>query len=139
MRIAFFVSSFPELSETFLLQQVVGLLERGHDVRILAHSEDSGDAVHEAVEEYGLRCLVRVLSRDRVEPSVANVLAVARSAARIPSSYARAVGGLRTLSRTVAALAREEPVDVVHCHYGDLGLHYGVAARLWRVPLVTSF
>jgi colanic acid/amylovoran biosynthesis glycosyltransferase len=27
----------------------------------------------------------------------------------------------------------------VHCHYGNVGLHYRAAARVWRAPLVTSF
>ena len=34
MRIAVFASSFPILSETFILNHVHGLLERGHDLRV---------------------------------------------------------------------------------------------------------
>src|SRR3984893_18294943 len=36
MRIAFIVDSFPNISETFILAQVVGLLQRGHEVDIVA-------------------------------------------------------------------------------------------------------
>jgi colanic acid/amylovoran biosynthesis glycosyltransferase len=41
--------------------------------------------------------------------------------------------------RTLGALRGEAPFDVVHCHYGVVGRRYGVAARLWRAPLVVSF
>ena len=34
MRIAFLVNNFPMLSETFVLNQITGLLDRGHEVDI---------------------------------------------------------------------------------------------------------
>jgi colanic acid/amylovoran biosynthesis glycosyltransferase len=37
MRIAFIVWEFPTLSETFVLNQVTGLIDRGHQVDIYAH------------------------------------------------------------------------------------------------------
>ena len=36
MRIAFVVNSFPALSETFILDQIAGLIDLGHDVHILS-------------------------------------------------------------------------------------------------------
>ena len=36
MRIAFVVISFPALSETFILNQIIGLIDRGHQVDIFA-------------------------------------------------------------------------------------------------------
>ena len=36
MKIAFIVSGFPTLSETFILNQITGLLDLGHDVEIFA-------------------------------------------------------------------------------------------------------
>ena len=38
MKIAFIVNEFPSLSETFVLNQIVGLVEAGHDVHIYASS-----------------------------------------------------------------------------------------------------
>ncbi len=34
MRIAIFVGSFPLISETFILRQITGLIDLGHDVDI---------------------------------------------------------------------------------------------------------
>ena len=36
IRVAFFVTSFPSLSETFILDQITGLIDRGCEVEIFA-------------------------------------------------------------------------------------------------------
>ena len=36
MRVAFFLEGFPRLSETFILSQITGLIDRGLDVDIFA-------------------------------------------------------------------------------------------------------
>lgn len=152
MRIAFFVHSFPELSETFILRQVTGLIDRGHEVRIFAYTVGTDGAAHHAVEEYGLRRLVRVLPRPHGKAELPAIRARGQHVG-LPRSvrasmaalncmrpeYARTMGGWRTLVRNLATLCIEEPFDIVHCHYGDIGLRYRAAARLWRAPLVVSF
>lgn len=54
MKIAFMVSSFPELSETFILNKITGLLDRGHEVDIFADSDRDDPKVHPDVEKYSL-------------------------------------------------------------------------------------
>ena len=44
LRIAFFLESFPVLSETFILRQITGLLDLGHEVEIFANSPAETDA-----------------------------------------------------------------------------------------------
>ena len=152
MRVAFFVPSFPELSETFILRQVVGLMDRQHEVRIFAYRAASGGPVQEAVKTHRLDELTRVLPNRRDETGRAGVSrahAAADSVARprlsrrvlgcVRQHHADRLGGWSTLMRALAALSGEGPFDVVHCHYGDIGLRYAVAARLWRAPLVVSF
>ena len=152
MRVAFFVPSFPETSETFILRQVVGLLDRGHEVRIFAYRAASGGPVPEAVRTRRLEELVRVLPNRRDEAASAEQSSApgVRESGRWPSPslrvvdclrqhYADRLGGWRTLFRTLATLSGERPFDVVHCHYGDVGLRYAVAGRLWRAPLIVSF
>ena len=152
MRVAFFVPSFPETSETFILRQVVGLLDRGHEVRIFAYRAASGGPVPEAVRTRRLEELVRVLPNRRDEAASAEQSSApgVRESGQWPSPslrvvdclrqhYADRLGGWRTLFRTLATLSGERPFDVVHCHYGDVGLRYAVAGRLWRAPLIVSF
>ena len=54
MRIAFIVGSFPILSETWILNQVTGLLDAGHDVHIFARANPHERLVHRDVETYSL-------------------------------------------------------------------------------------
>jgi colanic acid/amylovoran/stewartan biosynthesis glycosyltransferase WcaL/AmsK/CpsK len=54
MKIAFYTDQFPKLSETFILNQITGLIEFGHDVSIYALTDPSEDKVHPDVEEFKL-------------------------------------------------------------------------------------
>ena len=141
LRVACFVPSFPELSETFILRQIVGLLDRGHDVRIFAHEAAQGGRDHPDVERHGLLRRTRVIGGDAPSrPSERKGRAALGAFLRcLHPETARAAGGWGALVRTLSALRGEAPFDVVHCHYGVTGLRYGLAARLWDAPLVVSF
>lgn len=54
MKIAFIVGHFPQLSETFILNQITGLIERGHQVDIYASSPGDSTKVHPAISKYNL-------------------------------------------------------------------------------------
>ncbi|MBF0485418.1 MAG: glycosyltransferase [Candidatus Omnitrophica bacterium] len=54
MRVAFIVGKFPSLSETFILNQMTGLLDQGHMVRIFAGERSSDVMTHEDVIRSGL-------------------------------------------------------------------------------------
>ena len=55
LRIAIFVGSFPVVSETFILHQITGLLDRGHEVDIYADTRAEPSSVVQAeVERYQL-------------------------------------------------------------------------------------
>ncbi|EOH92002.1 glycosyltransferase [Enterococcus villorum] len=54
MKLLFFVSSFPALSETFILNQITGMIDLGHDVEILATKKVETTKKHPEIEQYGL-------------------------------------------------------------------------------------
>lgn len=54
MKIAVVVSTFPSISETFVVNQIVYLLDKGHDVSILAFRKGSLDKVHQNILDYKL-------------------------------------------------------------------------------------
>ena len=54
MKIAFIVNTFPSLSQTFVLNQITGLLDMGYDVEIFAHVNQNEKKVHANVERYRL-------------------------------------------------------------------------------------
>src|SRR5262245_13695826 len=55
LRIAFFMGSFPVVSETFILRQITGLIDLGHQVNIFADTRADGSTpVHPEVLKYRL-------------------------------------------------------------------------------------
>ncbi|MFC2157898.1 colanic acid biosynthesis glycosyltransferase WcaL, partial [Acidobacteriota bacterium] len=54
MKIAFFVDLFPAISETFILNQITGLLDLGHDVEIFTESLIEESKIHPDVKDYNL-------------------------------------------------------------------------------------
>ncbi|RAM53246.1 MAG: colanic acid biosynthesis glycosyltransferase WcaL [Hapalosiphonaceae cyanobacterium JJU2] len=54
MRIAFIVNKFPVLSETFILNQITGLICRGHEVHVYGYRPDDTAKYHPDVEKYDL-------------------------------------------------------------------------------------
>ena len=56
MRIAFLVHRFPAISETFILRQIAGLMDLGHEVDIYSErSPNEGEPVHPEFERYAMR------------------------------------------------------------------------------------
>lgn len=133
MKIAFFVIQFPTVSETFILNQICGLLDRGHDVRIFAHFRGNDPVVHPDVETYGL------LDRTKYIPPVpakrwsrlSKAISLCRrhgfsSWPRLIKSanffrYGRQAASLGLLFSSIPFLDRGD-FDIVHCHFGPTGL-----------------
>jgi colanic acid/amylovoran biosynthesis glycosyltransferase len=62
MRVAYFVRVFPKLSETFVLNQITGVIDRGHDVSIFAFDRDESGASHPSIARHQLLKKTRYLS-----------------------------------------------------------------------------
>lgn len=151
MKILMVVGSFPVVSETFILYQVTGLLDLGHDVRIVSLNPPPADApVHAAVDEYSLldRTTYLDLPASRwcgawTEPCALKWLV--RRYGRKTLSGLRLVqtkwGLPHPLALTCTRLlchAVEDP-DVVHAHFGPAGLACLPATSALGIPLLTSF
>jgi colanic acid/amylovoran biosynthesis glycosyltransferase len=149
MRVAFFVHSFPTLSETFIARQIEGLSGRGHDVTVFAHGVANGDETRVGGGGGGS---VRYLPSTSAtgagwRRSLGRVQAALRVIALYPAAARRALLTQRPanlgdatirLQRMQGWIHTDAP-DIVHCHYGDLGLAYGFLGRFWSAPLVVSF
>lgn len=149
MRIAFVVRRFPDLSETFILNQITGLLDLGHDVEIFATLPRADGKTHPDVEAYGLLARTRYLQVRRnlllrAGEGVVRLLAglflnpvpTLRSLALW--RFGREAASLRLLHMAAAFRGK---YDLVHCHFGVLG-EIGLTLRELGVrfgPLVTSF
>jgi len=140
MRIAFIVNQFPTLSETFVLNQITGLIDRGHEVDIYAQYPDNTAKIHPEVLKY------RLLERTYYEVSVSHnlfkrflraiwliIVNFHKSPLVILRSlnifkYGRSAASLRLLYTTIPFIQRKSDYDVIQCHFGLNGLK-GVRLR----------
>lgn len=149
LKIAFVVDRFPRLSETFVLNQITGLLDRGHAVDIFATKPREDKSVHPDVERYGLLKRARYIgvptSRlGRVMKAVAligghfhrNPTAIVKSLNVL--KYGKAALSLRMLF-TAAPFGKR--YDIVHCQYGTNGTAVGALLKELGIQhtLVTTF
>lgn len=150
LRIAFLLPTFPELSNTFILNQITGLLDRGHEVDLFALERKSFADAHPTVVRYGLEGRMRHLLVPR--PRLRRVASAVRLLAR-PGSWHRATLDALAVHRygrdalslvhlhTVASFLRRGPHDVLHAQFGNLGptARRLIATGASTAKLVTSF
>jgi colanic acid/amylovoran biosynthesis glycosyltransferase len=150
MRVAFVVNRFPELSETFILNQITGLLDSGHDVRIFAKPVPVEGKLHSVVEEYSLMKLVHHRAIVPSNKIICRLKALGMIAVAFVWSPTRTLKTLKLL------ISREEgfsyqllffilPIlrksfDIIHCHFGPNG-NRGLYLKkiIPRIKLVTTF
>jgi len=153
MKIAFIVRTFPALSETFILNQITGLLDRGHEVDIYATRKGEFFKMHPEVKNYNLLERICYLSDFKVPQNkfVRIIKAIGISLmgfGKNPNVTMRALNffkyGKRALSLEfiykISPFLGKGPYDIIHCHYG---LNGNIGACLKQLgfqgKLVTMF
>jgi colanic acid/amylovoran biosynthesis glycosyltransferase len=147
VRIAFIINGFPTISETFILDQITGLIERGCVIDIYAHYLNDHGVAHPEVSNY------RLIDRTfRLSPSAASSQSkrFARALREITFALAKRPGiVVRVLAHScfgpdgtsltqfyqILPFLTHQPYDVVHCHFGPNGI---LAAELKELGLVRS-
>ncbi|MBD2344565.1 colanic acid biosynthesis glycosyltransferase WcaL [Anabaena subtropica] len=134
MKVGFIVWRFPILSEAFILNQITGLIDRGHDVYIHPVNglpKDYTGKVHPLVEEYGL------MKRAYFPPNLPNNIVwrfckgiglmlknIHKGSLKtwrffISGKYDKEVATIKTFYR-IAALLEDGSYDIIHCQFGTL-------------------
>jgi colanic acid/amylovoran biosynthesis glycosyltransferase len=133
VKIAFVIGRFPALSETFILNQITGLLDRGHQIDIYAEPPND-EIAHDEVDRYNLskritysprmpqsrflrlvKALVLILVAGWKDPKkTIRALDVKR--------YGREASSMRLLYAVMPFLGTCRIYDVVHCHFGPYGV-----------------
>lgn len=155
MRVAFILNKFPALSQTFVLNQIVGLIERGHELDIYADGPGNVSKLHDDVTTYHLMERTyyynahRTMPQDKLQRIARAARQVAHSSNRRPLTALRALNIVR-FGKQAASLAtlyhvlpflNKAPYDIVHCHFGTMGLWGLRLKELGAVEgkLVTTF
>lgn len=121
------VGEFPTISETFVLNQITGLIDRGHDVTILADRLGRTDVVHPTIDQYGLLGRTRFINLPssklrRIGAAVPNFIKcflrrpIITTKALNVRRYGAQARSLRLLF-AMHALRSSNEFEVVHCHF----------------------
>lgn len=128
MRVAFLIPVFPELHNTFILNQITGLIDRGVDLDLYPLAVGSYESAHAEVSTYQLRdrdkhITVPAAHLDRVVSLGGRLIRPRYWKATVMSAL-NPFGGRRALSLvpayTAASFAKEKPYDIIHAQFGNL-------------------
>ena len=134
MRVAFLVWRFPILSEAFILNQITGLIDRGHEVHIyaLAGRPKGTKKVHPAVEKYNLLARTYYAPERPTSPWLCFLKGLWLLLANLHKNSLRCLQLLhfkdlgnatkfwKRFYRAIALLEANS-YDIVHCQFGTLG------------------
>ena len=137
MRIAFFIDQFPSLSETFILNQITGLIDRGHEVDIYCDRAGNTEQIHPDVTKYQLlkRVYYTPVPGNLVWRCFKGFFLFLFNFTQAPATILRSLNFLKYRSSHYGDLANflsplyliipllnQQPYDIVQCHYGRNGL-----------------
>lgn len=131
LKIAVFTTEFPALSETFVLNQVTGLLDRGHDVTVYSNGPRDDGMVHPDFQRYALtsRSHHPRMPRNKALRLARAPWRILRLACRSPRHLGTAMNAARygreaTSGRLLywgAMIGRPKRFDAILAHFGPVG------------------
>lgn len=148
MKIAFLVGEFPNLSETFILSQITGLIDRGHDVHIYGRKPTEVPTQHSEISQYHLLDRVEYIpslpnsKRYRIRKALSLIKDIGSKKHFWKSlralrfwRYGRIASNLQLWYAVCALGGRGRSYDVIHAHFGPNGL---LAAGLRDLGVVSG-
>lgn len=132
MRVAYFLNDFPSMSQTFVLNQITGLIDLGAEVEIFSFRKNPSDTVHEIVYRYGLLEKVTYIHGMRAKRAhrataivkkiftrggFKNLLPVLKGLNIV--KFGRVAHTLQ-LSADIIQITGNRSFDIVHCQFGTI-------------------
>ncbi len=145
----FILGEFPLTTETFIMDQITGLIDKGVDVKILSIRR-SKEIVSDKFRQYGLEKKTTYLNIPRSKKvRIFGALKLTPQFLKNPVTlwkslnflkYKKAALSLIPLYIVSHFLKTGEKFDVLHCHFGQRGI-YGAVLKEVGIPgkLITSF
>ncbi|MCG3744037.1 glycosyltransferase [Vibrio cincinnatiensis] len=154
MKIAVFASKFPLISETFVINQIVGLLKEGVDVDIITNETPDYTLMHSAVEDYSLNEKLTVIGLDtrknktsRIKDTLYNCIKVVvkgelSSLTKIVfDKHLKMSQKMNLISAITTINSNERKYDNIICHFGVNGYYVCKLRELGLIsgPVSTVF
>ncbi|MFQ3544391.1 glycosyltransferase [Halobacillus rhizosphaerae] len=132
MKILYIVAEFPKLSETFILNQITGLIDKGHTVTILASSFPKEEKTHPDVSKYNLnnRVVYFNLPKSKIIRVLKFLIKFLPNFIKGPVKTIRSLNVFKykkfassfKLFYCKDVLKKKQKFDVIHSHFGDNGI-----------------
>ena len=131
MKIAYILHTFPKISESFILNEIVELIKKGHDISIFSMHRPKEKVMHREVENY------KILERTHYFTLLPSIKA--------PFHYIRYLmktlynGGLMSPLKLLkipyfAAAIEETRADLIHTHFAFMGKAARKISHVTGVP-----
>lgn len=141
MKIAHITTQFPKISETFIMNQVIGLQEAGHEIDIFSHAPADENITHSIVEEHDL-----IEKTTYTEPPATYLGAVKRVCTSLINKPKRAREIIQSLQYGSDARNRicfldtlESEYDLYHAHFGWVAENTDFIPSVFDSPFIISF
>lgn len=145
MKIAFVLFEFPKLSETFILNQIEGLIDKGHEVRIIAANKPDNNEEHKIVKEYNLVGKTRYINppttyREAALDTPSSILKATKKTNSL-LDVLKLFKHFKLAPLKIKALSTYEmgDFDVIHYHFGTAAKRYIHLSEYSDAKIVTSF
>ncbi len=129
MKIAFIVTTFPELSETFILNQIIGLIDLGYDIEIFAEFNPHRKKIHPDVEKYKLMSRTHFFNipNNKILRILKALYLILINFHKDPIRILKVLNIFKYRKRSLSLLYALIPFlskkfDIVHCHFGPNGI-----------------
>lgn len=149
MRIAFVLCEFPQLSETFILNQITGLIDLGYNVDIFAEYDPKNLKRHKDVEKYHLldRTYYLSMRSKRFIKTIRVFFALTSKLLKNPGLIKKTLKMIRDDHvrffpyKLLLFLSLYKKYDIVHFHFGDLSQRYCIYLKKHnlKAKVITSF
>lgn len=149
MKIAFVVNRFPKLSEPFILNQITGLIDRGHEVEIFSKRSTKEEKMHSDIKKYNLLKKTNYFGpKNLKEEAILGIISYFSGLKQSPLEFYKIkktiiVGQQIILSKKLFQKIKEtgKEFDIIHAHFGPNGklISDSKYFKKNKTKLITSF
>lgn len=132
MKIAFIVNKFPTISETFILNQITGLMDMGHQVEIFAQLPSTETKVQFDVAKYNLlnhTHYCAAIPKNKTLRRIKTLFLITMNLFRAPAKVTKALKILLFNSKEFSYphlysvfMFLGKKFDIIHAHFGPNGI-----------------
>lgn len=148
-KIVFILEIFPSLSQTFILNQITGLIDLGYDIDILASYRPNDEFVQNDVLKYGLLEKTNFFSSNSkgIYRIFKSLYSLFTNIIKLPKVIPKLFNLIReeklktSLESLVLVSFIGNKYDIIHCQFGNVGGIHGPTLKKAKVrgKLITSF